>query len=41
MKTLEHEWCIVIKAYKLTIFEIWRIFCTIMYCVFALSLRTV
>ena len=31
MKTLDNEWYVVIKAYKLTVFEIWRDFNVLSY----------
>ena len=37
--TLEDEWYVVIKAYKLTVSEILRDFCIVIYCVSALSLH--
>jgi len=38
MKTLEDEQYVVIKAYKFTVFEIWRDF-NVLSCVSALSLH--
>ena len=37
--TLEDEWYVVIKACKLTVFEILRDFCIVIYCVSVLSLH--
>ena len=40
MKTLEDEQYVVIKAYKFTVFEIWRDFkCLVIYCMSTLSLH--
>jgi len=39
MKTLNDEWYIVIKAYKLTVFEILRNLFVFIYCMSALSLH--
>jgi len=40
MKALEDEWYVVIKAYKLAVFEILGdFFCIAIYCVSALSLH--
>ena len=41
MKTLDDEWYVVIKAYKLTVFEILRnFFCIVIYCMSALYIPT-